>query len=101
MAARKRKPRSCAPDEPGCGKPASAVRKRRAKNRRVYRLLDEQGAILSQDERRRFVDFVDRSVRHRQLTVQRWSKNRLGDDGIRSRREGLRSHSAVFYEVAT
>jgi hypothetical protein len=63
MAARKRKPRSCAPDEPSCGKPAPAVRKKSAKNRRVYRFLDEQSAILSQDEQRRFVGFVDRSVR--------------------------------------
>jgi len=45
-------------------------------------LLDEQGAILSQDERRSFVDFVDRSVRHRTLTAQRWSKNGLKDDDI-------------------
>ena len=83
MTARKRKPRLCSPvDEPGCGKPAPAPKKKAVNNRKIYRLLDEQGAVVASDERKRFVDILNRSIRHRKVVSQRWSKYRLKDDDI-------------------
>ena len=75
MVARKPEPPYCAPvADPGCGntKPAPPPKKA-VSNRKVYRLLDEQGAVVSRDDQKRFADFLDRSVRHRKLVQKRWS----------------------------
>ncbi len=84
MVARIPEPPYCAPvADPGCGntKPAPPPKKA-VSNRKVYRLLDEQGAVVSRDDQKRFADFLDRSVRHRKLVQKQWSKNNLKNDDI-------------------
>ena len=83
MAARKRQSTLCIPADPDCGNKRSAPpAKKTITSGKVYRVLDEQGAIVSQQERERFVDCLKQSVRHRELLSRRWSKNRLKDDDI-------------------
>ena len=84
MVARKPESPYCAPvADPGCGntKPTPPPKKA-VSNRKVYRLLDEQGAVVSHDDQKRFADFLDRSVRHRKLVQKQWSKNKLKNDDI-------------------
>jgi len=82
--ARTRRPKLCVPEyDPGSGKVKSApAAKKDAMKRRVHRALDEQGVAVSLEERERFVDFLNRSIRYRELVTQQWAKHRLGDGDI-------------------
>jgi len=82
--ARTRRPKLCVPEfGPGSGKVKSApAAKKDATKHRVHRALDEQGVAVSLEERERFVDFLNRSIRCRELVTQQWAKHRLGDGDI-------------------
>lgn len=84
----KRHVRACGTEGDGsCGESASLLSKRKVADelrRKVCRILDDQKAIVSKDEQRRFAEFVDRSMRYREMVAKRWTEDRLrGDDIIR------------------
>jgi hypothetical protein len=48
----------------------------------VQRVLNEQGAVVTQEEQGRFVHFLNRSIRCRELVAQQWARRRLRDRDI-------------------
>lgn len=86
MAVRKRKPPYCDPTgDDGCAPKPSSPPAKTAKaidEQSVFRVLKQQGVVASKQEQCRFVEFIDRSTRHRKLVKQRWAKNKLKDDDI-------------------
>ena len=82
MPTRKRKPRFCTEEaDSGCGAGASTDRKKKStRSRKINRVLDGQNVIVDQDEQDRFVEFLERSVRQREVVLQLWA--RLPDNDI-------------------
>lgn len=42
-------------------------------SRRLHRVLDGQNVIVERDEQDRFVEFLQRSIRHREMELQQWA----------------------------
>lgn len=76
MATRKRKTKFCTDDAgSGCSPGALTGKRKNATNsRKINKVLDDQGVIVDRDEQDRFVEFIERSVRQREVVLQLWAR---------------------------